>query len=104
MPIAEDVLSELLRLYDSPRKVEFMVRAHAALAAAPAAPELVRLALRCLGELGLGGPALELLQLRRDLGVNAADGVALRAACATAHTGGARHRGAGQTCCRECRW
>ncbi len=55
---------------------------HRALAEVPHAPELVALVLRALVDVGLGGPARELLQLRRDLdGVPGGDG--LQSAVAT---------------------
>ncbi len=87
MPTSQETLSELCRLYQSPRKYEFIRRSHAALAETAEAPELARLTLRCLCELGLGGPALELLQNRRDLGLSAAERTTLRASCAALPNG-----------------
>lgn len=88
MPVlAENVLPALQQLYDSGRRYEFLAQAHRLLAAAPVAPELACLTLRALVELGLGGPALELLQLRRDLGGTAEERAALRASLAALPSG-----------------
>jgi hypothetical protein len=81
------VAPELQRLYAARQWYTFIVRAHRALATDPAAPELAHLTLRVLVELGLGGPALELLQLRRDLGLSQADRAALRSSLGAVPSG-----------------
>ncbi len=76
--VTENGLPELQQLCASRRWCEFIIRAHRALTAAPHAPDLALLTLRTLVECGLGGPARELLQLRRDLDLSPADRAALR--------------------------
>jgi hypothetical protein len=83
----QNLLPALQRLYDTRRWYELIVRAHRDLALTADAPELVHLTLRALVELGLGGPALELLQLRRDLGRSAADRATLRSSLAAVPNG-----------------
>jgi hypothetical protein len=71
--LTQGVSAELQQLCAARRWYEFLVRAHQELDARPAVPELAHATLRVLVELGLGGPALELLQLRRDLGLTRAE-------------------------------
>jgi len=66
LEIAE-LTQRLADLYAAGQTYPFVQQAHRVLACVPEAPELARLTLRALVELGLGGPARELLQLRRDL-------------------------------------
>ncbi len=66
MPL-EELTAQLERLYQSQRRFSFVQQAHRALSAIPMAPDLARLTFRSLTEMGLGGPAAELLQFRRDL-------------------------------------
>jgi hypothetical protein len=85
--LTENSLPELHQLYAARRWYELIAPAHRALAAAPHAPELVLLTLRTLVECGLGGPARELLQIRRDLDLSPADRAALRSSLSAVPNG-----------------
>ncbi|MBP7745198.1 MAG: glycosyltransferase family 1 protein [Phycisphaerae bacterium] len=82
MPTLDELMPRLRELFRDGARFDFIAAAHSVLACVSVAPELTRLTLRALAEAGLGGPALELLQVRRDLGVSAAELAALRASCA----------------------
>ncbi len=60
---------QLTRLYDAGRRFHFVEQAHRLLCHVPQAGPLASQVLSALTELGLGGPARELLQMRRDLAV-----------------------------------
>jgi hypothetical protein len=62
-----ELVDQLERLYAAGRTYEFIAQAHKALANLSPAPRLAALTLRALTELGLGGPARELIQLRPEL-------------------------------------
>lgn len=78
MATLAEVMPPLRELCASARQCRFIVQSHRVLAAAPDAPELTQMTLRKLAEAGLGGPARELLQLRRDLPVSDTDRNELR--------------------------
>ncbi|MHC4064989.1 MAG: glycosyltransferase family protein [Planctomycetota bacterium] len=63
----DQATAQLRRLYESQRRYRFIEQAHRVLSATSTAPELAQLTLRALVELGFGGPARELLQLRGDV-------------------------------------
>lgn len=63
----EELTRQLEQLYKSGQRYRFIEQAHRVLAQVSDAPEVAGLTLRALVELGLGGPARELLQLRGDL-------------------------------------
>jgi len=65
-----EATAQLRRLYESQRRYRFIEQAHRVLSVTQTASELSRLTFRALAELGLGGPARELLQLRHDLSTN----------------------------------
>ena len=71
-------MDPLLSLYQSGRRLAFVCHAHDVLARVPEAPQLALLTLRALAELGLGGAARELIELRRDLPGDAAQREQLR--------------------------
>ena len=70
LAMLDEVTTQLERLYQSRQHYPFIEQAHRVLSVRPTAPDLARLTLQTLIELGLGGPALELLQFRRDLYVD----------------------------------
>ena len=70
---------QLEQLYAAGERYRVIEYAHCALAELPLAPNLAALTLQSLVDLGLGGPAQELLQFRRDL-PNTPQVEALRAA------------------------
>ncbi len=66
MNLAE-LTEQLHRIHAAGRKFFFVEQAHRVLRQVPRAPKLASLTLETLVELGLGGPARELVQIRRDL-------------------------------------
>ena len=64
----DEVTDQLADVLRSGRKYHFIEQAHRVLAQVPTAPRLAEMTLRTLLELGWGGPARELLQLRPELG------------------------------------
>ncbi len=64
----DEVTAALLRLCESGHRFRFIDQAHRVLTQVDAAPQLSMQAFRVLVELGLGGPARELLDARTDLG------------------------------------
>jgi len=77
-----ELTNQLAGLYRAGKPFRFVQRASAALHHVPVAPELAALTLRALVDLGYGGPARELLELRRDLCADPAQEKSLRAALA----------------------
>jgi len=63
----DELTDQVVAAYQSGRTYHAVQQAHQALSQISAAPRLSEFALRALLELGLGGPARELLQLRPDL-------------------------------------
>lgn len=65
----EKLTDQLACLRESGQECRFVEQAHRVLAQVPYAPELAAMTLRSLAKLNLGGPARELIQIRRDLNV-----------------------------------
>ena len=64
----DEITAVLLRLYESGRRFRFLDQSYRVLAQVSFAPQLALQTFRALVELGLGGPARELLDARTDLG------------------------------------
>lgn len=63
----QEITAQLALLHDAGKRFQFVERAQRVLAQVDDAPELTGRTIRALTELGLGGPARELLQVRRDV-------------------------------------
>ncbi|MCP4593665.1 MAG: hypothetical protein GY842_23250, partial [bacterium] len=83
----EQLTDQLAGLYRAGRRYEFVEQAHGVLAQVGRAPGLVELTLRALLELGLGGPARELRQLRPEVEELLEGNAGLTAALAEAPNG-----------------
>ena len=67
----DELTDQLVAAYRSGRTYDAIEQAHRVLSQTGAAPRLAEFTFRALLELGLGGPARELLQMRTDLGAAA---------------------------------